>query len=90
MDPNLDPSFHLNADLDLAPHQSDANLRPLVSRPSTASTLSIRDSPWLHNLPLKRLNIASNADPDPAFHYNADPDPTFQNNAEPDLYSQPW
>jgi hypothetical protein len=34
-----DPFFHFIADLDLesAPHQSDANLRPLVYRPSRAS-----------------------------------------------------
>jgi hypothetical protein len=35
-DADLDPSFHVNADPDLdpAPCQSDANLRPLVDRPS--------------------------------------------------------
>ncbi len=34
-----DPTFHFNADPDLAPNQSDANLRPLVYR-STSATLS--------------------------------------------------
>ncbi len=31
-DANLDPPFHFVADPDPAPHQSDANLRPLVYR----------------------------------------------------------
>jgi hypothetical protein len=31
-----DPALHLNADPDPATHQGDANLRPLVYRPSRA------------------------------------------------------
>jgi hypothetical protein len=36
-DLDMDATFHFNADLllDPAPHQSDANLQPLVYRPST-------------------------------------------------------
>jgi len=36
---NVDPdlTIHFNVDLDPAPHHSDANLRPLVYRPFTAS-----------------------------------------------------
>jgi hypothetical protein len=30
-----DPAFHFIADLDPAPHQCDANLRPLVYRPAS-------------------------------------------------------
>ncbi len=29
---NVDPAFNLNVDPDAAPHQNDANLRPLVYR----------------------------------------------------------
>jgi hypothetical protein len=72
-----DPIFYFYADPDPAsppPHQSDANLRPLVFRPSTA--------PFE---PLKLLIFDFNADPDPAFHSSVDPDPdlAFQNNADP-------
>ncbi len=45
---DLDPTFHFNADpdpdLDPAPHQSDANLRPSVYRPSRSSILSLHAS----------------------------------------------
>jgi hypothetical protein len=37
-----DPDFHFNADLDTAPRQSDANLRPLVCRPSRAPFLNLQ------------------------------------------------
>jgi hypothetical protein len=54
---------------DPAPHQSDANLRPVVYRP----VVSIGGPPWLHFEPLKLLSLDLNADPDPAFHSNSDP-----------------
>jgi hypothetical protein len=50
-----EPAFHLNADPDPAPHQSDINLRPLVY---------IQYTPGLHFEPLKLLNFFKNADPD--------------------------
>jgi hypothetical protein len=75
---NVDP----NADLDPAQYQSDANLRPLVYKPSRAPS-----SPLFHGEPLKLLNLVVNANPDqdPAIQSNADPDPDLasQNNADP-------
>ncbi len=69
-DPDL--TFHCNADPpDLAPHQDDAILQPLVCR--------VADPLRLHIEPPKLLNFDLNADPDPAFHSNADPDPASQN-----------
>jgi hypothetical protein len=38
---------------------------------------------WFHFKPLKILDFAFTADPDPAFHSNADPDQAFQSNADP-------
>jgi hypothetical protein len=35
-DPDTDPVFHFYMDSDNPPHQSDANLHPLVYRPSRA------------------------------------------------------
>jgi hypothetical protein len=52
---DLDPFLHFNAYAELDPRQSDANMRPLVYRPSTApfmslhaTILSVHGSPWPH------------------------------------------
>jgi hypothetical protein len=74
--PDMDTSFHINVNPDPAPHQSDANLRPLIYRASTApfraappaSTVSGHAPPKLHFEPLQLLNFDFNADLDPAFH----------------------
>ncbi len=87
--------FHCNGDPDPDPasHQSDANLLPMVFRPSTASfwnsTSSLQALTALHSSirdhseHLKLLNINFNAGPDPAFYSNAYPDPPSKNNADP-------
>jgi hypothetical protein len=82
-----DPAFHFDADpdthLDPATHQNNANLRPLVYRPSIlslhASIVSVHGPPRLNFQPLKLLNLDFNVDSDrdPAFPYNADPDSAF-------------
>ncbi len=85
-----DPSFNFNADTEPSLHQSYANLRPPVYRPSMAPFLTSRPRLWasmaLHgsilNL-LKLLNFECHADPDPAFNSNADWDPASPNNAYP-------
>jgi hypothetical protein len=67
-DPHLGPSFqfsadpdqtfHRKADLDPAPHQSDAHQLPMVSNlVLRASTLSAHGPPWLHFVPLELLNF---------------------------------
>jgi hypothetical protein len=68
-----DPTFHLNAgpDPDPAPHQSEANLQPLVYRPSRAPILAYTPTLYCKR---PRLHFDFNADPDPAVHSNADPD----------------
>jgi hypothetical protein len=78
----LDP-HHFNADPDPTPHQSFANLRSLVSRPSRALSLYLKLSNFDFNMdPDSAFN--SNVDPDPSSQNNADPDPSSQNNADPD------
>jgi hypothetical protein len=75
----------------LNPHQPDANLRRIVYRPSRAPfcapNVSVHGPPRLHFKPLRLMNFAFNADPDPdpAFPSNADLDPASKINAEPDL-----
>jgi hypothetical protein len=72
---NADLAFYFNADPDPAPHQSDADLRPLVYRPPGfrfepilyASILSVHGPPWFRFEPLKLMNFDCNADRDPAF-----------------------
>ncbi len=66
-------------DLDPAPHQSNANLRPLVCR----------DPPRHLFEPLHLLNFNYDAvlGPDPAFYSNADPDTYSKNNMDPDPHS---
>ncbi len=77
--PNPDPAFHFDADPDPDPalHQSDGNLRPLVSRPSIlslqASIVSV--STQLYFEPLKLLKFDIYANPDPVLQCNIDPDP---------------
>ncbi len=53
---DLDPTFQFSADPDPAPHQSAANLRTLIYKPSTdlpsilslhANILSVHGPPWL-------------------------------------------
>ncbi len=65
-DPDPISHFHFDADADSdpAPHQSDANLRPLVCRHSQALFLglhaffvSVHGPPWLHFEPLQLLNF---------------------------------
>ncbi len=77
--PDPDPAFHFDADPDPDPalHQSDGNLRPLVSRSSIvslqASIVSVSTQTCFE--PLKLLKFDFNTDLDPAFHSNIDPDP---------------
>jgi hypothetical protein len=80
-----DPTFNLDEDPDPSSHQSDASVRPMVSRPSRApffsldaSFISVHCYPRLHLEPLKLLNFDFIADPDPAF-----PLIRIQNNADP-------
>jgi hypothetical protein len=70
-----DPAFHFNPDP--APHEGDANLRPLVYRPLQASILGVHGPPQL-------LNFDLNADQEPDFRSNADPYPVSKNSADPD------
>jgi hypothetical protein len=63
---DAEPNFHFNKDPDPATHQSDANLRPLVFRPSTPSFE-----------PLKLFSFYFSADKDLVFHSNVDLDPAF-------------
>ncbi len=69
---------HLNSDPDLSFHQSDANLRQLVSVASfwasTPPFVSVNCPPWLHFEPLQNLKFVFNADPDPTSRNNADPE----------------
>jgi hypothetical protein len=55
----------MNADSDPAPHQSDANLRPLVCRPSKFILSLHCELPGHHFEPLKLPNFDFNTDPDP-------------------------
>jgi hypothetical protein len=73
----LDPSF--GSESRTAPDQSEGNLRPLVYSIDLGSILSLQAA-----IASVRIQLFSNADPDPAFHSNADPDPTSKNNADPD------
>ncbi len=100
MDPDPDQpdlTFHFDAGPDsifqLAPHQNDANLRPWVIRPSTASCASIESVQGpleLHFEPPQLLNFDfdANPDPDPAFDVdrqsNPIPNPSFHSDADPD------
>ncbi len=52
---NTDPTFPFNADPDPAPRQRDANLRPLVYRPSLNSFLSLHASIVVQPWPSKTL-----------------------------------
>ncbi len=78
MDPNPYP--------DPAPHQGDANLRPLAYKPPKVSILSLHayilsfhtpQPPGLYFEPRKSLNVYPNADQDTAFHPIANPDPAL-------------
>ncbi len=67
----LDPTLHFNAYPAL--YLSDANLGPLVNRPTSvpilslhAPIVSIYGPPWLYFEPLQHLNL--DGDPDPGFH----------------------
>ncbi len=79
-----DPAFHFNADPhpDHAPHQSDRDLRPLLTHQSSilslqkASIVSVHCPLRLYYEPLKLLNFDFNADSDP------DPDPAFHPNEQ--------
>jgi hypothetical protein len=95
------PFFSFNPDPDptSAPNPRDANLRPLISIPSTRFhfkplSLIVSDHvpPWLHFEPLNLLNfyLNVNLDPDPAFHSNVDldPDPASLNKGDPDPHPQ--
>ncbi len=68
-----DPAFPFNAYPDPAPHQDDANLRPLVYRHSRAPYWASTPPLWTSTA-LKLLKFYFNADPDLSFHPNADPD----------------
>jgi hypothetical protein len=68
-----DPNFHFNVNSDPAPHQSDANLRPLVQKPSR-----LFYDPW----PSIALICASTA---PEFRFYADLDPAFDFDAYPPM-----
>ncbi len=76
---DLDPALYIDADPHPTPDLADTNLPPMVYRPSIlslqASTGSVHGPPRLHFKPLKLLNFALNADPDPASKITADPDP---------------
>ncbi len=83
---NADPdqNFYLNADPDTdpAPHQSDANLRLLITNPPQrlyASFVRVHGLPWLNFKLLKLLNFYFNADPDPVLSCGSG----FPNNADP-------
>jgi hypothetical protein len=66
-----DPAFHFSADLDLAPHQGDANLRPLACRPSRRLRLYFEPRNFI---------FLYKSDPDPALKKNdADPDQKIRN-----------
>ncbi len=69
-----DPTGHVYADPDHAPHESEANLRPLVYRPSRAPFLASTASTALHCSfwASKALEFWLF---DPAFHLNEDKDP---------------
>jgi hypothetical protein len=72
------PTFHFNADPDLATHQSNANLRPMEG--------DMFNCPRpFHFEHLKLLKFDCNADPDPGFHSYADPDPGFHSSTDLDL-----
>ncbi len=65
---------------DLVPRQGDANLRPLICRPSMApfgasTSPFVSVPPWLHFEPPHLLNFDMDADPDPDFDFDANPDP---------------
>ncbi len=85
-----DPAIHLNADVVPATHQCDANLRPLIRKPSglhfePPSLHCERLRPLTEGRPLKLLNLTLMRIRDPAFHSNANPnpDPASKNNADP-------
>ncbi len=89
-----DPTFLFNADPKLDPAPREANLQPLVNRPSRRHFEIPRlhcESPW----PFVALFWASKASEfwhecrfGSSFHSNADPDPASQNDA--DLDQQTW
>ncbi len=92
-DTDPDPSCHFDAHLDPdpAPHQSDANQRPLVYRPTRLHSELPRfycERPRPSTAPfgpLKLLSFDFHADQDIALHYDADP--ASQNYA--DTYTDP-